>query len=311
MGAEPHAALGEVPPPGGEDLRVALCRISETYGRGVFRHPQRVAAMLRDLCPGQRRESFLLVAALREGVVSDLVSGLDSVPDELLLARGAGKLCEQLGLSEDSARWSVESWLPACRVLATAPDRPLRFDAEEPAPEPEPAPLPENLPLTARSVDWPWLGLCAAAVILSLIAVCTVIRSAFFHYWSDFGGWLVESSVLASGLAVAGFGLALTARAIAARKAPNQRSLDPNRAAGAMMIEVLALLALPLVPVLSVGLWAAEWIGELHLAGQPHNLEFHFGRILQSLILAVFLYKWMPLMIAIQGKIASSMVRSR
>ena len=310
MAAE-HTAIGEAPQPQGEDLRMALCRISETYGRAVCRHPQRVAAMLRDLCPGARRESFLLVAALREGVVSDLVAGLDSVPDELLLARGAGKLREHLGLSEDSARWSVESWLPACRVLATAPDRPLSFGAEETPAETEPPPLPDVPLVTPRRVDWAWLGLCAAAILCSAAAVCTVMRSAFFHYWADFGGWLVQTGVLASGLAVAGFGLALTARGIGRRKAPNQRSLDPNRSAGAMTIEVLALLCLPLAPVLTVAIWAAEWIGSLHVWGQPHGLEFQFGRILQTLLLALFLYKWMPLMTAIQGKIASSMVRSR
>lgn len=310
MAAEPHAALGEVAQPPREDLRVALCRISETYGRGICRQPQRVAAMLRDLCPEQRRENFLLVAALKEGVVSDLVSSLDSVPEELLLARGAGKLREHLGLSEDSARWSVESWLPACRVLATAPDKPLRFDEPEPAPEPDIPALPDAPPV-ARSLDWTWLGLCAAALACSAIAVFTMVRATFFHTWTNFGGWLMETGVLASGLAAAGFGLALIARAIGARKAPNQRALDPNRAAGAMMIEVLTLLSLPLVPVISVAMWAAEWIGQLHIVGQPHNLEFQFGRILQSLVLALFLYRWMPLMTAIQGKIASSMVRAR
>jgi hypothetical protein len=310
MAAEPHAALGEVPQPSGEDLRVALCRISEMYGRGICRQPQRVAAMLRDLCPEQRRENFLLIAALREGVVSDLVAGLDSVPDEMLLARGAGKLREHLGLSEDSARWSVESWLPACRVLVTAPDKPLRYDEPETPAGPEPAALPEA-PLVARQVDWAWLCLCAAALACSAVAVCTMIRSSFFHTWTNFGGWLMETAVLASGLAAAGFGLALTARAIASRRAPNQRSLDPNRAAGAMLLEVLTLLSLPLVPVLSVAMWAAEWIGQLHIAGQPHNLEFQFGRILQTLVVGFFLYRWMPLMTAIQGKIASSMVRAR
>jgi hypothetical protein len=309
MAAE-HPAIGELPPTGGEDLRLALCRISETYGRAVFRYPQRVTAMLRDLCPEARRESFLLVVALREGVVSDLMAGLDTVPEELLLARGAEKLREHLGLSEDSARWSVESWLPACRVLATATDPPLRFDAEEAPPENEAAPLPDA-PLAPRFLDWPWLGLCVAAIACSATAVCTIIRASFFHYWSGFGGWLVQTSVLASGLAVAGFGLALTVRTIGGRRAPNQRYLDPNRAAGAMMIEVVALLCLPLVPVLSVGIWAAEWIGVLHVSGQPHDLEFQFGRILQTLLVAFFLYKWMPLMTAIQGKIASSMVRSR
>ena len=309
MATEPHPGLGPAPQPAGEDLRMVLCRISETYGRAICWHPQRVGAMLLDLCPGQRRESFLLAAALREGVVSDLVAGLDSVPDDLLLARGAKKLREHLGLSEDSARWSVESWLPACRVLATTPERPFPSDAESSSAVPEQA--EDLVPLSRRSLDWVWLALCLAAIFCSGIAVCTVARATFFHYWATFGEWMEQTAVLASGLAAAGFGLALTARGIAGRPAPNHRWLDPNRSAGAMLVEVLALLTLPLVPVLSIGMWAAEWMGALHLAGQPHDLAFHLGRILQSQILAVFLYYWLSLATAIQGKIASTMVRSR
>ena len=302
MAAEPHPAL---------DLRTALCRICEAYGRGICREPRRVAAMLRDLCPGERRENFLLTAALREGVVSEMVAGLDSVPDDLLLARAAGKLRDHLGLSEDAARWSVESWLPACRILVTTPDRPLRFDSGDPPSEPEPGMTPENLLLPARPIDWAWLGLCASAVLCSGAAIATVTHAALFHLWSSFGGWLRQTTVLASGLAAAGFGLELTARGIAGRKAPNQRALDPNRAAGAMTVEVLALLSLPLAPIAAVGIWTAEWIGQLHVAGQAHDLAFHFGRMLQSLMVALFLYKWLPRMTAIQGKIASSMVRAR
>jgi hypothetical protein len=311
MATEPHPEIHQTAPASTEDLQVALCRIAEAYGRGICRQPRRVAAMLRDLCPERRRENFLLVAALREGVVSDLVTGLDSVPDGILLARSVDKLREHLGLTEDSARWSVELWLPACRILATAPDRPVRYDSEDSGPEQEPEAAAENLLAPARPVDWPWLGLCLAAVLCSTVAICAVMRAAFFHYWSTFAAWLTEAGVLAAGLAVAGFGLALVARGMAGRSAPNQRSLDPNRAAGAMLMEVLTLLALPLVPVLSVGLWVAEWLGQLHILGQAHDLSFQLGRILQSLILALFLYQWMPLMTVIQGKIASSMVRRR
>lgn len=315
MAAEPHPQIRETPAASGDDLQAALCRISEAYGRGICRQPRRVAAMLQDLCPERRRENFLLVAALREGVVADLVSGVNSVPDSILMARSAEKLREYLGLTEASARWSVELWLPACRILSATPDRPLRFDAgfdaDDAVAATEPEAALENLLLPPRAVDWPWLGLCLAAILCSLVTICTVVRVAFFHYWSTFPGWLTETAVLAAGLAVAGCGLALAARGMAGRTAPNQRSLDPNRAAGAMLIEVLTLLALPLAPVLSVGLWAAEWTGQLHIVGQAHDLSFHLGRILQSLLLAFFLYKWMPLMTAIQGKIASSMVRRR
>ena len=57
------------------DLVTVLCRISDTYGRSICREPQRLAAMLLDICPDRRRESFLLVSALREQVVGDLLSG--------------------------------------------------------------------------------------------------------------------------------------------------------------------------------------------------------------------------------------------
>jgi hypothetical protein len=291
-----------------EDLRALLCQLSETYGRGICREPQRVAAMLRDLCPHRKRESFLLVSALRERVVADLVSSIDTVPEDILVTRGIRTLCDHLGLAEDSARWAVESWLPASRVLAGTPERPMRFPAEEAETPSEPV----SPPLTQRpKVDWSWLGWCLAAVACSAIALATVTSAALFHSWTSFAGWAFHTARLAAGLAGAGFGLALVARAFDARRPPNQRALDPNRAGAAMLVEVVTLLSLPMVPVLSVGLWAAEWLGELHIAGRTHDLSFHFGNILQSLLIAFFLYRWWGMMTLVQGRIASSMVRSR
>jgi hypothetical protein len=58
-------------------------------------------------------------------------------------------------------------------------------------------------------------------------------------------------------------------------------------------------------------LWAAEWLGELHFAGRAHDLSFHFGNILESLLIGFFLYRWWKMMTVVQGRIASSMVRSR
>ena len=307
MGAEPRPQVISLL--AGDDLQQALCHISETYGRGICREPQRLEAMLRDLCPEKRRESFLLVAALRERVVYDLVTGLDSVPDELLVARSVANLRDNLGLAENSARWTVESWLPACRILANAPDIPLHFDSPESAADSWPASEKQ----TARScrVDWAWLGLCLLAMVCSAVALLTIARVTFFHFWNSFGGWLSEVTVLGAGLSVSGFGLALVSRAMGGRRAPNQRMLDPNRAAGAMLIEVLTLLALPLVPAVGVGMWAAEWIGALHVSGQAHDLAFHLGRLLQTLTMGLYLYYWLPLMTVIQGKIASTMVRQR
>jgi len=309
MAAEPQSMpVAEAP---ADELRAALCRMAETYGRGICRDPRRVAAMLRDLCPGHRRENFLLVSVLREQVVSDLVSSLDSVPDDFLVARGVRKLRDNLGLAEDSARWAVESWVPACRLLASAPDRPLPFAPDEAEADSVPGPAGENLFVPSRPVDWAWLGLCAAAILCAVVATVTAARCALFHHWSSFPEWLLETAVLSGGLAAAGFGLELVARAIKARPAPNQRALDPDRSAAAMLVEVLTLIVLPLAPVAAAGMWATEWAGSLHISGQAHDLTFHLGRIIQSLILALFVYRWHFSLVTIQGKIASSMVRRR
>src|SRR5262249_47567153 len=122
---------------------------------------------------------------------------------------------------------------------------------------------------------------------------------------------LTETGLMSVGLAASTGGLYAAARQFRKRKAPDQRLLDVNRSAAAMLVEVAALLALPLAPTLSLALWSAEWVGGLHISGQPHDLTFQLGRILQTLVLGLCLYLWMKQMITIQGRIASSMVRSR
>ena len=241
------------------------------------------------------RESFLLVSALREQVVGDLMSGLDTIPDEILIARGIRKLRDNLGFAEDSARWAAESWLPACRILAVTPDRPMRpqpAGTETPVEEAEPAakPLSPTPPL-----DWRWLGLCATAVGCAAVAMATVARFSFFHFWTTFQGWATETAILCAPLAAAAMGLTAIAKALRKRPAPNHRLLHPDRAAFAMAAEVVVLLVLPATPVVSVGMWAYEWVTQTHVVGQTHDLTFHLGRILQSLMLGLFLYRWLPL----------------
>lgn len=242
-------------------MATLLCQLAETYGRGICREPQRVAAMLRDLCPERRRESFLLVSALKENVVADLLGSLDAVPEEILVARGARKLRDNLGLAEDSARWAVDSWFPACRILAAAPELPPGFRGGASVTAAGAETASGAVAARARPVDWAWLAWCTVAVACAGLSLATVVWVAFWHSWSSFGGWLAEISELAAGLGVAGTGLAVVAGRLRSRAAPNHRVLDPNRAAGAMLAEVATLLSLPLAPVLAVALWRPNGSG--------------------------------------------------
>lgn len=90
--------------------RQKLHEIIQIYGHSLCDDPRRCEALLRDLCPEYRGEIFVLVNALKGGVAAALRTQSDSVPPEPLLARLTQGLQDNLALSEEAARWAVESW---------------------------------------------------------------------------------------------------------------------------------------------------------------------------------------------------------
>jgi hypothetical protein len=287
----------------------ALCRLSETYGRALCREPQRMEAMLRDLCPEHKREVFLLISALKEQIVPDLMSvqvgTVGGVPEEVIVSRSRRKLAENLGFTEESSAWAVDSWLQASRILAASPDIPLPVYGQ--------APFEDSSISTVRQpgLDWIWLALCFAVVMTSTLAICIVAWFALHHDTSSFESWAKETGMFTAGLCLPGVAIWLIASQFGKRRIPNHWIADPNLGAAAMLCEVCAILALPLVPVATVALWAGEWAQTWHVSGPPHDLSFHLARILQSLLLAFFLWQWVVVAIRIQGRLAGSAIGSR
>ena len=107
-------------PEPGDLARRKLCELAGLHGRSLLDWPQRCEAMLRDLCPNERREVFLLSAALKEQIPAEIVASLDAVPDEALGLKLTRKLCDHLGLAPDAAQWTFDSWMLAARVMASA-----------------------------------------------------------------------------------------------------------------------------------------------------------------------------------------------
>ncbi len=91
--------------------------------RNVLDDPRLCEALLRDLCGEHKREIFVLVAALKERVAADLLASPNGVPHEVLLSRLTRRLQDNLGLTEESAQWAVDSWALA---LSTFVPRELR-----------------------------------------------------------------------------------------------------------------------------------------------------------------------------------------
>jgi len=100
--------------------RQKLCEIVARHGRSVIDDPRRCEGLLRDYCGEYRREISALVGAVEEHAAADMLTSPAGTPREVLLARLARRLCDHLALSEEAARWAVESWALALGVMSEA-----------------------------------------------------------------------------------------------------------------------------------------------------------------------------------------------
>jgi len=100
--------------------RHTLSRIIAERGRGICDAPKRVEALLRDLCGAYRREINIITGALDERVAADLIAATNSVPRDVLLARLAARLRDNLAYTPEAALWGVETWAVALGILSEA-----------------------------------------------------------------------------------------------------------------------------------------------------------------------------------------------
>ncbi len=109
--------------------RQQLYQLIATYGPSLCDDPRRCEALLKDLCAQYRPEVSVLVGALKEKVAAELLASQKNMPQTVLLARLIKRIRENLALTEDAARWAVESWALALGVIPST-------DESEPKPEP-------------------------------------------------------------------------------------------------------------------------------------------------------------------------------
>lgn len=100
--------------------RHTLSRIILEHGRGICDTPKRVEALLRDLSGAHRREINIIIGALEERVASELLAARGTVPRDVLLARLAARLRDNLAYTPEAARWAVETWAVALGVMSEA-----------------------------------------------------------------------------------------------------------------------------------------------------------------------------------------------
>jgi len=97
-----------------QQLRILL----QEYGREICAQPRRLEPLLRNICPEHRREVNLLFGAYKEHVAEDLLAEEETPPDHEVFIRLVAQVRSHLRISEQEARWAVESWAVALGVLA-------------------------------------------------------------------------------------------------------------------------------------------------------------------------------------------------
>lgn len=91
-------------------VRQKLQALISQFGLSVCNDVKRCEALLKDLCPQNKREVRLLVIALGDGAVKKLSQPSSLMTSENLIAQLVQSLDENWGIASHHAQWAVESW---------------------------------------------------------------------------------------------------------------------------------------------------------------------------------------------------------
>lgn len=140
-----------------DEPRMRLRDILLKYGKATIDDPQRCEGLLRDLCGPHRKEVNVLVAALREGIPTELAfpgSEAAAIPEPILIRRLSKRLEENRGTKESLARWAVESWAFALgRIPEAGLSRDTAGGARPIGPDSRPSPTDGSTRLRSSSTE--------------------------------------------------------------------------------------------------------------------------------------------------------------
>ena len=94
-------------------VKQKLKDIINIYGVSICDEPKRVESLLKDYCYENKKEVFLIIAALNENVVVEVQDIKHTTAKLSIVNRVTERLCDNLGITQDNAKWAVESWIYA------------------------------------------------------------------------------------------------------------------------------------------------------------------------------------------------------
>ena len=116
------------------DIRRTLRGIIREYGPGACDPPSRMRGFLNDLCPEQKAEINLLIAALTVCPLAYFQAVKKGQAERLLVLK-IEALRYNLSITAEAAHWAVESWALALGVVEMPLPRPVKLPPlDAPAP---------------------------------------------------------------------------------------------------------------------------------------------------------------------------------
>jgi hypothetical protein len=104
-----------------ESLEAVLVKVLEIHGPSALDNPRLIEATMRDLCNAHPREINILMAAANAGVPRRLseLAGQGLYPSNFVSL--VTQLENDMGLTENAARWAVRSWAAALQLDGGTP----------------------------------------------------------------------------------------------------------------------------------------------------------------------------------------------
>ena len=124
-----------------------LNQLIHKYGVKLIKEPKRCEALLRDTCENKyKREIFVLIKAIKEGIPTALLNTPDLSIDEALFIRLVRLLCENIGLNKVAAIWAVSTWVSVLKIELIITKAIPKPPPPKPRSLPKPPPKPRSLP---------------------------------------------------------------------------------------------------------------------------------------------------------------------
>jgi uncharacterized membrane protein YkvA (DUF1232 family) len=216
--------------------RQQLGEIIAQYGPTITEDRRRLENLLSDLCGEYRREINVLISALNERVPQELLSAPEQTLLPVLIAQLSRRLQDDLGLTDEAARWAVESWAMALGI--DVPQLPTRSNQLQTG---FIIPLPSNFAMQLRKITQPyidqvrlaWLLMFDARVpiakkLIPIVALVYLLSPiSFFTALVPLVGPLADLTVFLSALVL--FNMWAPAEVVKEHKARLHRSLSETR----------------------------------------------------------------------------------